>query len=94
MQLCERHGCRSLPTRQYEALIDGAVLASGVHCEVEGDSADSGDRVREIERMMQAFAGELAKLDETLEVLATYVRRMRTEQPEQPVAVRGDQTLH
>jgi len=44
--------------------------------------------------MMQAFAGELSKLDESLEVLSAYVRRMR-KQPEPSVALaRGDQTLH
>ena len=34
--------------------------------------------LQEIERMMHAFAGELCKLDETLDVLSAYVRRMRT----------------
>jgi hypothetical protein len=96
VQLCEqkRNGSETLTPDQYEALIDGAALAYGVQCEVETDADASADQVREIERMMQAFAGELSKLDESLEVLSAYVRRMR-KQPESALApVRGDQTLH
>ena len=93
-QLCEQHSCDELSSEQYEAMIDGASLACGVGCDTNSDSQSSVVRVREIERMMQAFAGELSKLDESLEVLSTYVRRMR-KQPESPVVpVRGDQTLH
>ncbi|MBW1886527.1 MAG: hypothetical protein JRJ58_23580 [Deltaproteobacteria bacterium] len=96
VQLCERkrNGDDSLTPDQYEALIDGAALACDVHCDVESDSEASVSQVREVERMMQAFAGELSKLDESLEVLSAYVRRMR-KQPKPSVApVRGDQTLH
>ncbi len=96
VQLCQRkrEGKDTLTPDQYEALIDGAALACDVHCDVETDTEASASQVREVERMMQAFAGELSKLDESLEVLSAYVRRMR-KQPEPFVApARGDQTLH
>ena len=97
VQLCQRKA--NEPSRltpdQYEALIEGAALACGVRSNFDEPAPDSSaDQVREIERMMQAFAGELSKLDESLEVLSTYVRRMR-KQPEPPRAdARGDHTIH
>ena len=45
--------------------------------------------VREVERLLGAFSGELEKLDEVLEVLAAYAQRMRP----QP-AKRERRTLH
>lgn len=93
VQVCQRKDREALSPEQYEALIDGAALACGVYCDVETDSAASASQVREIERMMQAFAGELGKLDESLEVLATYVRRMRRH-PAPTLPVRENQTLH
>ena len=35
--------------------------------------------VREVERLLGAFSGELEKLDEVLEVLAAYAQRMRAQ---------------
>ena len=67
-----------MSTSQFEALLDGAALACGAQHGSEEEFVDNPEQVREIERMMQAFAGELSKLDESLEVLAAYVRRMRT----------------
>jgi hypothetical protein len=46
--------------------------------------------IKEVERLMGAFTGELSKLDEVLEVLAAYVRRMRTSNGE----TSAGQTLH
>ena len=36
-------------------------------------------QIQELERLMSSFAGELSKLDESLEVLAAHLRRMRTQ---------------
>lgn len=90
-QLCRRHDRNALSEEQYEAMLVGATLACGVHCDTDNVSQASVGRVRDIERMMQAFAGELAKLDESLEVLATYVQRMRNRPA---LAVRENETLH
>lgn len=76
-QLCEQHSRDELSSEQYEAMINGASLACGVSCSIENESNSSVVRVREIERMMLAFGGELSKLNENLDVMATYVRRMR-----------------
>jgi len=61
-----------------ETFIDG--IAAGWHAASE--SRVRLDRtvseIKEVERLMGAFTGELSKLDEVLEVLAAYVRRMRT----------------
>jgi len=45
--------------------------------------------VREVERLLGAFTGELEKLDEVLEVLAAYAQRMRAK-PSRPTG----HTLH
>jgi hypothetical protein len=45
--------------------------------------------VREVERLLGAFSGELEKLDEVLEVLAAYAQRMRNK-PHRPTG----RTLH
>ncbi len=95
----------TLTAEAYDAMIEGAVLACGAH---EGEVADAPAvlpenddpaQVREMERMMQAFAGELRKLDESLEVLSAYVQRMRKQKPrkevsETPAPSRGRHTLH
>ena len=62
----------------YDSLLDGVALAVGVRPHAGEELVRDSSEIREVERMMQAFAGELSKLDETLEVLAAYVRRMRT----------------
>jgi len=49
---------------------------------------DLSTEVREVERMLGAFAEELDKMDEVLAVLAATVRRMRS------VAAPGDETVH
>jgi hypothetical protein len=92
-QLCEQHCRDELSAEQYGAMIHGASLACGVQCGTENTSQANFGRVREIERMMQAFAGELAKLDESLEVLVTYVQRMR-QHSVPDLAMRVNETLH
>jgi hypothetical protein len=70
-------------------LIQGAVLAvqmqAVAHADVERQLRD----VREVERLLGAFSGELEKLDEVLEVLAAYAQRMRSKP-----AKRERRTLH
>ncbi|MDP6977356.1 MAG: hypothetical protein QF570_01995 [Myxococcota bacterium] len=87
-----------LSAEAYRAMIDGAVLACGARNPEEREAPDvvsDPAEVREIERMMQAFAGELRKLDESLEVLSAYVQRMRKrpDPPREP-AERVRRTLH
>ncbi|MBW2383150.1 MAG: hypothetical protein JRG92_05915 [Deltaproteobacteria bacterium] len=60
------------------AMIDGVALALDLQRETTHDLARSLRGLKEVERMMGAFSGELSKLDEVLEVLAAYVRRMKT----------------
>jgi hypothetical protein len=74
---------------RYETLLDGAALAFRAQSEADAEAEQSSRDLQEIERMMNAFAGELVKLDETLDVLSAYVRRMRTSS-----SPRSDRTLH
>ena len=71
------------------ALLRGATLTleaqAGERAGVERSMRD----VREVERLLGAFSGELEKLDEVLEVLAAYAQRMRTK-PNRPAG----RTLH
>ena len=78
--LCEQlHGqAVGMSADEREALLDGAALAFDVRNRDDNEFVPSATQVREIERMMQAFSGELSKLDESLELLAAYVRRMKT----------------
>ena len=65
----------------YGPTLDGVAIAHRAQRDVTEDLARSGGELQEIERLMSSFAGELAKLDEVLEVLAAYLRRMRTASP-------------
>jgi hypothetical protein len=71
------------------ALLRGATLTieaqAGERAGVERSMRD----VREVERLLGAFSGELEKLDEVLEVLAAYAQRMRNK-PHRPTG----RTLH
>lgn len=64
-------------------LLLGAIVAveaqAGERAGVERNMRD----VREVERLLGAFSGELEKLDEVLEVLAAYAQRMRSK-PNRP----------
>jgi hypothetical protein len=92
-QLSQGKSWERLSPEEYEALLDGASVTAAPEQGVAPTGEENVEQVREIERMMQAFAGELAKLDESLEVLSAYVRRMR-ESPvvKRPSSVR--KTLH
>ncbi len=84
----ERH-YRSLGRGSATMLIRGAAAAVETQTEVYADVERNLRDVREVERLLGAFSGELEKLDEVLEVLAAYAQRMRA----QP-ARRARRTLH
>ena len=71
------------------ALIQGAALAVGVQAGEKASVERSLRDVREVERLLGAFSGELEKLDEVLEVLSAYAQRMRAKPARTP-----DPTLH
>jgi hypothetical protein len=78
-----------LSASEYQA----AVLATAAACEIlQSDAAqlevDSRARdVREIQHLMQGFAGELRKLEEGLSVLSAYLVRLRTTADGEPGGV-------
>jgi hypothetical protein len=77
------HLVRQLDGRDHEraVLLDGVALGFCAQDAVAEQLARSAGELQEIERLMSSFAGELSKLDEVLEVLAAYLRRMRTASP-------------
>ena len=70
----------------YADLLAGVRMAHAARAEVASDLARTQRELRQLERLMGGFATELRKLDEVLEVLAAYVRRMR--------GAAGDGTRH
>lgn len=72
-----------------DALVRGATLTAAAQAGERAGIARNQRDVREVERLLGAFTGELEKLDEVLEVLAAYAQRMR-DQPTRP----SGQTLH
>jgi hypothetical protein len=80
--LAERVGREVAPDQEgYAAVLDGIALGFRAQNAIAGELAQSASELQEIERLMSSFAGELTKLDEVLEVLAAYLRRMRTAAP-------------
>ncbi len=73
-----------LDREAYAATVDGVALTCRAQTRICEGLAESAQDLQEIERLMGSFAGELSKLDETLEVLAAYLRRMRTTSPAVP----------
>ena len=57
--------------------LEGAVHAGSPPARI-AQAEPRTESLQELERLMGGFAGELTKLDELLEVLAAYVKRMRT----------------
>ncbi len=76
-------------TEGREHLVDGVAMAFAFQEATHLEVLNKLREVQEVEKMMGAFSGELSKLDEVLEVLATYVRRMRGSSSAQ-----GDRILH
>ena len=62
----------------YQALLAGVRVSESLREENESVYADRQKKLREVEQLMSGFAAELRKFDEVLEVLSTYVRRMRS----------------
>ncbi len=61
-----------------EGLLYGAMLTFAAHADEQASVERNLREVREVERLLGAFSGELEKLDEVLEVLAAYAQRMRS----------------
>lgn len=59
------------------ALILGARIATEAQADIQRSLERQVRDVREVERLLGAFSGELEKLDEVLEVLSAYAQRMR-----------------
>ena len=70
---------RELGIASSESLIRGAVAAVEIQAEAQAHVERNMRDVREVERLLGAFSGELEKLDEVLEVLAAYAQRMRAQ---------------
>lgn len=71
------------------ALVRGAALAVEMQAQSLADVELELRDMREVERLLGAFSGELEKLDEVLEVLSTFAQRMRAK----PIA-RSRRVLH
>lgn len=74
-----------------ESYLDGVAATWHATRDTRAQLDRSLTDIKEVERLMGAFTGELSKLDEVLEVLAAYVRRMRTSNGGESSA---GQTLH
>jgi hypothetical protein len=60
------------------SFLDGVAAGWYACAETRARLDQTVSEIKEVERLMGAFTGELSKLDEVVEVLAAYVRRMRT----------------
>ena len=69
---------RRLSPDAYDAALAGAALAHGMHREGEEVLRRSVRDLHEIQRLLGAFGEEMRKLDEALQILTTYVKRMRS----------------
>ncbi len=65
-------------------LIRAAAAAVEVQAEAHAHVERNMRDVKEVERLLGAFSGELEKLDEVLEVLAAYAQRMRNNPAKKP----------
>ena len=69
---------RELGPGSAEAILRTAATTVDAQAEAHATVERNLRDVREVERLLGAFSGELEKLDEVLEVLAAYAQRMRT----------------
>ena len=72
-----------------EAFLDGIVLAFSLQESAGAALARNLQGLREVERIMGAFSGELGKLDEVVGVLNTYIHRLKNSSQEE-----DGRTLH
>jgi hypothetical protein len=63
--------CGELDAAAYGAALEGAVAA------YDATGREEDEDVREIQRLMEGFAGELQKLEEGLRIVSAYVIRMQ-----------------
>ena len=63
----------------YDAVLSGVAMAYGVHRRGVETARDASRDLAEVERLMSGFMSELRKLDESLDTLAAYVSRMRSQ---------------
>ena len=63
--------CQDLDPASYAAALDGAVAA------FDATGSTEAEDVKEIQRLMEGFAGELQKLEEGLRIVSAYVIRMQ-----------------
>ncbi len=68
---------RDLGPGSASALLEGARLTFIAQAQQQASVERNLREVKEVERLLGAFTGELEKLDEVLEVLAAYAQRMR-----------------
>jgi hypothetical protein len=69
---------RNLSEDAYDAALAGVALAHAVHREGEDALRKSVRDLQEVQRLLGAFSDEMRKLDDALQILSTYVRRMRS----------------
>lgn len=75
---------RELGRGSAEGLMRAALAVYEVQSEAHADVERHLRDVREVERLLGAFSGELEKLDEVLEVLAAYAQRLRSQPGRKP----------
>jgi vacuolar-type H+-ATPase subunit C/Vma6 len=63
--------CQDLEPEAYAAALEGAIAA------FDATGSAEAEDVREIQRLMEGFAGELQKLEEGLRIVSAYVVRMQ-----------------
>jgi len=62
----------------YDAALAGVALADALHREGAEAQRHRARDLGEIQRLLGAFSEEMRKLDEALQILSTYVQRMRS----------------
>ena len=79
----------SLPAGAYAGVLAGVSLAYAAHREKHTGPPQESEQMGELQELMRAFVGELQKVDEALQLLFVYLKRMRTRAQRDP-----DDTLH
>ena len=79
-----------MPEPDRSTFLDGVAASLDLNETARHQWLENQREVREIQSMLSAFSEELSKLDEVLEVMATYVRKMRQPSPRSP----EDRVLH
>jgi hypothetical protein len=66
-----------LSDEQFTAVLSGVTLAYGVHRRSVEAYRRTAAELDEVQQLLGSFSGELAKLDEAVEILAAYAARLR-----------------